>query len=159
MKNDRFLLAIVLAIAGLVLLALALFFLRRNPQEYIPDSTPRGVIHNYILALQLGDFERAYSYLEQGIDTPDFERYQTDLLSVKRDFDRLSVQLGATEETDDKALVALSIIHPGGGLFADVWREETSAVLVRSNGEWKIVKVPYPFYQPVIAPIKNPASY
>jgi hypothetical protein len=156
MKHDRFLLVIVLAIAGLVVLALALFFLRRNPQEYILEDTPQGVVHNYVLALQKGEYSRAYDYLAQKTDKPDFERYQTDLLMSKRELDRLSVQLGSVEETGNNAFVRLTIIHPGGGPLADVWREDASALLVRMDGAWKIIGLPYPFYQPVVYPSKSP---
>jgi len=59
---DRFLLAIIAGIVALVVAALALA-LMRTPQGYLPDTTPGGVAHNYLLALKQRDSARAYGYL------------------------------------------------------------------------------------------------
>ena len=62
MKNDRFLLGILIGIGLLVALALGLYFLRQEGPAYREDQTPAGVVHNYITAVQLGDYERALEY-------------------------------------------------------------------------------------------------
>ena len=60
--NDRFLIGVV---AGVVLLVMVAFVvvLRRPLPSYRPDDTPEGVVHNYLLALRQGEYERAYGYL------------------------------------------------------------------------------------------------
>lgn len=149
MKGDRFLLAILVGIIALVILALALFYSRQGDQEYAAEDVPQGVIRNYALALQSGDYERAYAYLAEGEDKPSYDRFQNDQLLRKQESEQLSLQLGEVEQTGEKAVVSLVIIHPSGGPFADVWRESTSAVLTRdSSGAWKIVSMPYPYWEP-----------
>ena len=56
MKNDRFLLGILIGIGLLVALALGLYFLRQEQPAYVNDETPEGVVHNYVTAVQLGDY-------------------------------------------------------------------------------------------------------
>jgi len=65
MKQDRFLLGILIFIGLLVIAALALFFIRQDSQVYVADDTPEGVTRNYALALQKQDFQRAYDYLAE----------------------------------------------------------------------------------------------
>jgi len=45
MKQDRFLVGILVGIGVLVVIALGLFFTRQDKQEYISDDTPKGVVH------------------------------------------------------------------------------------------------------------------
>ncbi len=158
MKQDRFLLAVLLVIIGLAVLALVLFFVRGDQQAYGPEDTPQGVVRNYILAIQKGDLVRAYTYLASENNTPDSDHFQSDLLTQTRDGSRLSVQLGAVEQIGEKAVVFLTVLHPGNGPFSDVWREETNALLVRDiSGAWKIVRMPYPYWGPSWYPDKTPS--
>ncbi|HSL44070.1 MAG TPA: hypothetical protein VK897_11605, partial [Anaerolineales bacterium] len=63
MKQDRFLTGILVGIAILVVVALAVFFLRRDNQSYVSEDVPEGVVHNYVLAVINGDYQKAYGYL------------------------------------------------------------------------------------------------
>ncbi|HEX7555256.1 MAG TPA: hypothetical protein VF338_01435, partial [Leptolinea sp.] len=75
MKQDRFLVGILIGIGVLVIVALSLFFIRRGAFQYTDDTTPEGTIRNYMLALQKRDFEKAYSYLAEGEFKPDFNAF------------------------------------------------------------------------------------
>jgi hypothetical protein len=57
MKQDRFLLGILVGIGVLIVVALALFFTRQDNQDYVSDTTPEGVVHNYALALYKDDYD------------------------------------------------------------------------------------------------------
>jgi hypothetical protein len=61
-RTDKFLIGIV---AGIVLVVAAAFatLLLRPPAAYVADDTPEHIVHNYLLALQRRDYERAYGYL------------------------------------------------------------------------------------------------
>jgi hypothetical protein len=56
------LLAILAGVIGLVVIAFAILLTRPGP-AYLPDGTPEAAVHNYLLALQLSDDSRAYTYL------------------------------------------------------------------------------------------------
>jgi hypothetical protein len=149
MKQDRYLLVILLAIIVVVILALVLFFVRRGDQQYGPDDTPAGVIRNFVLALQKGDYERSYGYLAEDQNKPSFDEFQNDLLTLNQELSRISIQLGETDQTGVKALVGLTLIHSAGGPFSEAYHEVTNALLARDqNGAWKIIRMPYPYWGP-----------
>ena len=49
MKQDKFLTGILIGVGALVVLALVLFFTRQDKRDYLPEDTPEGVAHNYVL--------------------------------------------------------------------------------------------------------------
>lgn len=61
-RTDKFFIGIVV---GVILLVVVVFVYIQSSSEgtYIQDDSPEGVMHNYMLALQKKDYERAYSYL------------------------------------------------------------------------------------------------
>jgi hypothetical protein len=147
LKQDRFLLGILIAIGLLVITSLALFFMRPAGQEYLPEDTPQAVVHNYILALNRGDLERAYRYLVESSDMPDYERFRLAILTRSENLSQISLQLGEARLSGEAASLSLKIIHSSGNPFERVWEETSQAVLVRSDaGEWKIQSLPYPFW-------------
>lgn len=64
---DRFLIAIVVGALVIVGIAVAVVLLRPEA-TYMTDETPEGVAHNYLLALQLRDYPKAYGYLSARVD-------------------------------------------------------------------------------------------
>ncbi len=62
-RRDRFLLAILGGVVLLIVLALVLFFARQGALAYGPEDTAGGVVQNYIVALSLKDYERAFRYV------------------------------------------------------------------------------------------------
>ena len=76
--------AIVASIAILVIVTLVLT-LRQPAPTYQPENSPTGVAHNYLLALQQKDYERAYGYLSTSLpgypaNSREFEQHVTRLL-------------------------------------------------------------------------------
>lgn len=63
-SGDKFLVGIVIGVISLVILAVVIVVARPGP-EYQDDGTPEGVAHNYLLALQKEDYQRAHSYLSR----------------------------------------------------------------------------------------------
>ena len=61
-STDKFLIGIVAGIVLLIVIALVATLTRPEP-VYQAKDTPEGVAHNYLLALQKRDYERAYGYL------------------------------------------------------------------------------------------------
>lgn len=59
---DRFLLGIVGGTVVLATIAVVIVFTRPAP-EYRAGNGPEDVVFNYILAVQRGDYDRAYGYL------------------------------------------------------------------------------------------------
>ncbi len=147
LRQDRFLLAILVAIGLLVITSLVLFFMRQASGGYLPEDTPQAVVHNYILAMNQGDLEKAYGYLVEASDKPDYERFRLAILTRSENLFQVSLQLGEARQSGEAASVSLTVIHSSGNPFQGVWEETSQAVLVRSDaGEWKIQSLPYPFW-------------
>ncbi|MDR3574245.1 MAG: hypothetical protein P4L50_10300 [Anaerolineaceae bacterium] len=146
MKQDRFLLGIVVGIAVVIVAALALFFLRRSEPEYGPETTPEGVVHNYVVALQKGDYNRGLSYLSNTGNKPDIIRFRQGLLNQNQNLSGYSLQIGDTQITGDSAIVVVNIMQAGNGLFGGSSDQSQNATLVRESNSWKISAMPYPYW-------------
>ncbi len=144
MKQDRFLMVILGFIGLLVVVAVVLFFVRQEPQEYGDESTPEGVVRNYILALQKEDFKRAYGYLQEAAEKPTYTTFQQMMIGM--DIAQSGVQLGAVNIVDDEATVELTIIHNSNSPFDRGWDENALALLTLQEGEWRVVNMPYPYW-------------
>ena len=58
MKQDRFLTGILIGIGVLVVIALVVFFTRKDSQTYVSEDVPEGVVHNYVLAVLNKDYQK-----------------------------------------------------------------------------------------------------
>ena len=173
-RQDRFLLSILAGIAVLVALALILFFARQAGPAYGLEDTPQGVIQNYMTALSLKDYTRAFGYVagpptfdpNQSPGLPDAVQFrQFFLVEANNQLSNTGLQIGETSFTGDNlATLAVTLLHTSGSLFNSVGREAQQFQLARRNGAWKITQAPYPFWnyswsvQPVAKPIPAPPS-
>jgi hypothetical protein len=146
MKQDRFLMIILGVIGFLVVVAVGLFFLRREPQDYGAEDSPDGVVRNYVLALQKGDYQRAYGYLQDAKDKPELTTFQQSLLKNEMEISRAAVQLGKVNIAGDNARVDITIIHSSNDPFDRTWDENTTALLTLQDGEWRIISMAYPYW-------------
>lgn len=67
--STKFLLGIVIGIVLLVIVAFSVVLLRPK-LSYQDDSTPDGAAHNYLLAIQNQDYERAFMYIPEQYPNP-----------------------------------------------------------------------------------------
>ena len=159
MKQDRFLLGILVGIGVLVIVALGLFFTRQDTQEYVSDDTPDGVVHNYSLAIYREDYEKAYGYLGDAKDKPTFSEFQTPFFNHYVDPRNVGLEIGESKIAGEEAFVTLYLIYNTSDPFSSSYRGTETAHLERQNGRWKILQMPYSFwsydwYQPTPEPIK-----
>jgi hypothetical protein len=147
MRQDRFLSGILIGIAALVMLAVALFFVRANTLDYGEEDTPTGVVNNYIIAVKKGDFERAYGYLAEFDGKPELVEFEQTFRQLQSwEVGGAGVEVGAASVSSERTLVVVSMVRGGGGLFNDPYRNQESAELVVEKGAWKIKSMPYPFW-------------
>ncbi|MCJ7701284.1 MAG: hypothetical protein MUO62_06850 [Anaerolineales bacterium] len=146
MKRDRFLMVILGTIALLVVLAVILFFVRQEPQEYRSTDIPEGVVWNYVLALQEGDYHQAYAYLQEVENKPDFTGFQQTFLQNEMMISRTAVQLGDANITAESARIDVMVIHTNNDPFNRSWDENATALLIRQDEEWRIASMPYPYW-------------
>lgn len=144
MKEDRFLTGILVVIGLLVVASIGVFFLREDTTIYQPETTPDGIVHNYILALEQADYEKAYGYLADKENKPSYDAFRQGLFLEQNSGD--SIQIGEAEVGKDTASVEVMMSQSSGGLFFDRYSYAGSALLILQDDEWKILKMPYAYW-------------
>ncbi|HEY3473910.1 MAG TPA: hypothetical protein VGK56_04825 [Anaerolineales bacterium] len=153
MKQDRFLTGILVGIGVLVVIALAVFFIRRDTQTYISEDVPEGVVHNYVLAILNDDYEKAYGYLADLENKPTFEQFRDAFVTGVVNPNNSAVDVGNSEINDDTASVEVAIIYNPSDPFSTGYRDVQRAILVRQDEAWKLSSMPtyyfwdYSWYQ------------
>lgn len=158
MKQDRFLIAILVVIVLLIGATLGVFFLRQDIITYEGGNTPEAVVHDYILAVLKKDYTKAYTYLADLKDKPTYEFFQTAFATGELQPQNVEFKTGSTQITGDNATVEINMNFQAGGPFASGYQNAGQAVLVQQNGAWKISNIPqgnvwgWNWYQPQMKP-------
>lgn len=146
MKQDRFLTGILVGIAVLVVLALAVFFIRRDTQTYIAEDAPEGVVHNYVLAVLNGDYQKAYGYLADLENKPTYEQFRDAFIKGVVNPNNSAVDIGESEIHTDTASVDVALIYNPSDPFSTGYRDVQRAILVSQGGAWKLSSMPTYYY-------------
>jgi hypothetical protein len=159
MKQDRFLVGILVGIGALVIIALALFFTRQDRQEYVQENGPEDIVHNYALAVYREDYEKAYGYLAEAENKPTYNEFRQAFFNHYVDPRNAGLELGETEIVGDEAYVTVYLIYNPTDPFSSGYRNTETARLERQDEEWKLLQMPYNFwaydwYQPKLEPVK-----
>ena len=149
MKNDKFLIGIIIGIVILAVAAITIVLMRGQEEDYLADDTPTGVVHNYFLAIQREDYDKAYGYLSDEIKSkPDLN----DFILVVDNYgngSEASLTIGESSIDDNRAQVKVSITtYHGGGLFdrGSYATQDTVHLRATPAGDWKIIQFPYPYW-------------
>lgn len=147
MKQDKFLTGILIGIGALIVLALVLFFARRDGQrDYRTDSTPEGVAHNYVLAVLNKDYQKAYGYLADLENKPTYEQFRQSFFNGMVNPSDTAVEVGTAEINGDEAVVNLSVYYSANSPFESRYASQDRALLVKQNGLWKLSAMPNNFW-------------
>jgi hypothetical protein len=146
MKQDRFLTGILVGIAVLVVVALAVFFIRRDTQTYVSEDVPDGVVHNYVLAVLNGDYTKAYGYLADLENKPTYEQFRDAFIKGMVNPNNSAVDIGQSEVNNDTASVEVALIYNPSDPFSTGYRDVQRAILVKQNGAWKLSSMPGYYY-------------
>ncbi len=143
MKGDRFLTVILVVIALLVVASLAVFFLRQDNAVYLSEDAPAHIVHNYILAIEKNEYVRAYGYLAKKENKPDYDDFETFFLFYDRE---ASYKIGKSVISADSAYVEMTIMENSGGFFFARYDYSETARLLKQDGEWKLIQMPYAYW-------------
>jgi hypothetical protein len=146
MKQDKFLTGILIGIGALIVLALALFFVRQGGTEYVADSTPEGVVHNYVVAVLDKDYEKAYTYLADLENKPSYEEFRNSFLHGVVNPADTGLEVGRADINNDTASVELTIYYSYGDPFSLNTGSKDHAALVKQEGTWKISYMTYNYW-------------
>jgi hypothetical protein len=142
--SDKFLLAIIAGVILIIFIAFVVVSRRPEPQ-FQGSSTPESVVHDYLLALQLGDYETAYSLLSPGIAYPaDVNEFYDSLRESPWEFtvsDNYSQVIESSEPISDNSVaVTVREIYNTNALFAGDSYSDTFRMRVENGEEgWRLV--------------------
>jgi hypothetical protein len=144
--TDKFLIAIVAGVVILVGVVLTIALLRPDQPGYQPDDAPEGVAHNYLLALQQEDYERAYGYLSPTLAAypANVDQFTSHVEEYRWSFgyydDDVSLAIESVDVIGDRAkIVVRKTEFYRGGLFDSGQHSTTfDMTLRREQGTWKV---------------------
>jgi hypothetical protein len=146
MKNDRFLLALLAGTALLAAAVFSLYFILMGNTPYAADDRPENIVHNYELALQQADYEKAFGFLVETEGKPDLQAFRLTFQADYLSSSRTRLELGIPVVTGDTCLIPFNAVSRGSGLFATNTRISGEAHLVRVSGRWQLAYLPYPYW-------------
>ena len=147
MKEDRFLTVILIVVALLVIVSVGVFVSKKGDIAYLPEDTPEGIVHNYILAIQNSDYKRAYAYLSEGEDKPSYSEFEQYFIFDSAGDNVPGMQIGETTITTNIARVGVSQTQNSNSIFFDrYYFYEDNARLKNENGAWKLTYMPYRYW-------------
>ncbi len=147
--TDRFLVGIVLGVVLLVVVSIFLV-LTRTPPSYKADDSAENVAYNYLLALQQGNYARAYGYLSPSLSgyPSSLDRFTASLrtngYNLPPGDNSVSLEIaGSRVVVSSLETVEVSVRRTqfsGGGLFGPgQYSSLFSMQLQKENGAWKII--------------------
>ena len=143
---DKFLLVIVIGAILLVILVFIITLTKPKP-DYLPENNPEEVAHNYLFALEKGDYPRAYSYLSPNIkgypDDSDKFLESIEDYSFQFNLDRVtSLQFEPMISGEESAIITVKeTTFSEGGIFgSSEYTRSFEMHLDLENGEWKITE-------------------
>lgn len=146
MKKDKFLIGIIIGIVALIAIALLVFFMRQDTiLTYQPEDQPQGVVFNYLLALDKGEYEKAYGYLADIPNKPTLTQFRQSMVFNKGQFGN-AVNVTEQEIYGQTATVNVVTNSSGGGLFNDGYQWAEPATLEKVDGNWRIISMPYAYW-------------
>ncbi len=146
MKQDRFLTGILIGIGVLILLALTLFFTRKDTKEYMLEDSPEAAVFNYVLAVTKKDYKTAYSYLAEKENKPTYEAFRQSFFNGNVNSDNVGVDVGEAQLDGSDAFVDLTLVYSSSDPFSGGYSNSDRAQLVKQDGKWKITYMPYNFW-------------
>jgi hypothetical protein len=142
MKQDRFLTGILVGIGVLIVAALVVFFTRQKQPDYMPDGTPDGVVHNYVLAVMRRDYERAYTYLADLQYKPTYKQFHDAFSSGRLSPGEQGIRVGPVSISGEDATVDVTMLSGPSDPFSERYGNLGYAQLVQQGGAWKISSMP-----------------
>lgn len=135
----------VLAIG--ILIFLVMLFIKQNQAEYLPDDQPNNIVNNYILSLVKSDYKKAYAYLAESTEKPNFTVFQNGISENKKEINNANVTIGEVIQEGQTVTVQLNIRQNyEKSLLVDPDLYNKYAQLIWENDSWKITSMPEPYW-------------
>ena len=150
--SSRWLAGLALAIAVLAGVSIIIALLgQRGEPSLLPEGTPEGTVHRYLLAIEEGETEAAYAFLDPEIqEICDSQHFRDSQHGFRgggfQENEDLRVTLVDTREVEDRVEVLVRItrfrVSPPFG--ANEYSHRERFVLKQNGGVWAFVERPWP---------------
>lgn len=149
--SSRWLAGVALAILALIVISVAVTLLNRQREaDLLAEDTPEGTVQRYLLAIDAGDSQAAYSYLSSELQG--FCTYQSFRDSVRWTGEGdLSATVEETRTLDEQAEVRVRItqFHVSSPPFPPFGGPQESSntvwyTLEREGEVWRFTEPPWP---------------
>jgi len=144
LRQDRFLIGILIGLGILAAAAVLAVVAQSSRVTYLDDSSPSGVVHNYLLALQRGETDRAYAYLADFPTRPSRSEFRSSYAVTGAPTSLAWLQIGETRLEDGEAIVDLTVTTGSGSIFFldTSYDYEATARLLEEDGRWRLAEMP-----------------
>ena len=149
-SSNRLLLWFGAAIGALIALSILLVALTARQPPRLPLNTPEGTVQTYLLALNNGDYPKAFGYLspqpQQGLT---YDNWVSQLVNRRpNNVSSWKASLGSTTVTGNQAVVnvVISVFAPGGPFSDPVRTNNVTFTLIRSRDGWLITSPTYVYW-------------
>ena len=112
---------------------------RKGIEKWEP-TTPQGVVQAYLTALINGDTDKAFVHLDP--------ESKCDLQDLDRSYiaERIRISLSKSQIVGDRASITVTAEVPTGDPFSNFMTESHTLRLAQTEGNWKLIGVPWPMY-------------
>ncbi len=130
-------------VAAISIVALIVVLAIKQPTTQLDQSSPEGVVQQYLQSVTQRDFVQALTFLadDTKCKVEDFDRAYIQ--------DSLRINLSDSQVTGSTALVKVSIETSNGDLFSpgSIYTDEQNFRLTKADAGWKITGIPWPTYE------------
>lgn len=148
-SSSRSLLIFGVAIGVLVIVAIVLVLTIGGAREVplLPEDKPGGIVQRYFLALEDGDYLKAYNYLSSEVkDELAYNEWYPGM--GPEDKPEWQVTLGDSTVTGDEATVevVIDVFHAGDPFGNSVYTRHITFFLQQEGTSWKITSPTYVWF-------------
>ena len=150
-SSRRWLVIFAVVIGVLVIATVCLVLLTKGHKvTLLPENTPQGTVQRYLIALQNGDYQQAYTYLhiEQSGKDLTYNDWLNSLPVYQSTQSAWKATLGKITQNADNATVEVTIdtFHSGGVLSGSQSSQPILFQLIKTGNSWFITSPPYIFW-------------
>ena len=150
-SSNRLLLWFGAVIGALIALSIILVAVTTNqPEKVLPENTPEGTVQRYLLALNEGDYQKAFGYLspspQERFNYDDWMRSLGSRPGGSSPSWKASLGTATVTGSEARVNIIISVFAPGGP-FSDPVRTNTVLFTLKRSGEsWLITSPTYVYW-------------
>lgn len=150
-SSRRWLIIFAVVISALVVATVSIVLLTKgNEVTLLPENTPQGTVQRYLIAIQDGDYQQAYTYLhiEQYGKDLTYNDWLNSMPVYQSTQSAWKATLGKVTQKGDNATVEVTIdtFYPVGAFSGSPSSQQITFQLIKIINSWFITSPTYVFW-------------